>query len=399
MAIANIRKRKLRSWLTMIGILIGILTIVSLIALGEGLRIAIIGQFGGFAPDLISISTGAGGGPPGTGVTVPFTQDDVDRISSLKEIDTAAGRSIGFGKSEFNNRVTFMAATSIPDGDGRDLISYAMNMKAETGRMLRDGETGSVVVGHDFAGKDTFGKEIKIGSKIKVNDKEFYVVGILKKQGSFMIDGIVMMNDNDYDQTFNRNKKEYSFIGARYKSKMYSVEDASLAIEKLLRRQRNVKEGSEDFTVSTPQSTIDTLNSTLFAVQLFVYIIAGISIVVGGIGIMTTMYTTILERTREIGIMKAIGARNSTIFILFFIESGFIGLIGGLIGVILGVGVAYGLAAIGQAVIGEGLIQAKVSSWLIFGSLAFSFLLGSLFGTFPALQAAKMKPVDALSRI
>lgn len=383
----------------MIGILVGIMSIVALIGLGEGLRVTINNQFGSFAPDLISISIGGGMGPPGTGTVVPFEEKDVRNIESLKEIDRAAGRSIGFGKAEYNNKVAFGAAVSMPSGDDRDLVEYGVGIETKKGRMLKDSDRRKIVVGTDFAKESTFGKEIKLGVDVKINDVDFEVIGILEKKGSFMIDGIVLMNDDDFDEVLERDPGTYGIIAAQYKTETYSVEESQASVEKLLRKIRDVKEGEEDFTISTPQSAIDNLNSTLFAVQLFVYIIAGISIVVGGIGIMTTMYTTVVERTKEIGIMKAIGARNSMIFLLFFIESGFIGLAGGIAGVILGAGTAIGMSEVGKMMMGSDLIQAHITFSLIGGALIFSFLLGSIFGTFPALQAAKMNPVDALRHV
>ncbi len=383
----------------MIGIFIGIMSIVALIGLGEGLRVTINNQFGNFAPDLISISVGSGGGPPGTGDIVPFEKKDVRSIENLKEIDKAAGRSIAFGKSEYNNIVAFSGAVSMPNGEDRELVEYGMGFKTKKGRLLKDEDIRKIVVGSDFAKETTFDKKIVTGIDVKINDIEFEIIGILEKKGSFMIDGIVMMNDEDFDETFQREPGTYGIIAAQYKSETYTIEESQASTEKLVRKIRDVKVGEENFEVSTPQSTIDSLNSTLFAVQLFVYIIAGISIVVGGIGIMTTMYTTVVERTKEVGIMKAIGAKNNIIFTLFFIESGFIGLAGGIAGVTLGAGTAYGLAFIGKLALGSDLIQAHISLELIIGSLLFSFILGSLFGTFPAIQAAKMKPVDALRHV
>ena len=111
---------------------------------------------------------------------------------------------------------------------------------------------------------------------------------------------------------------------------------------------------------------------------------------------MNTMYTAVVERTKEIGIMKSIGAKNSTIFNIFFIESGLLGAVGGIIGVIMGVGAATGMAFIGKIALGSDLISANFSPALIIGALLFSFILGSFFGTLPAVQASKLNPVDAL---
>ena len=167
-------------------------------------------------------------------------------------------------------------------------------------------------------------------------------------------------------------------------------------LEKLLRKERDVDIGEEDFEVSSPQNILNALDSTLAGINIFVAVIAGISLLVGGIGIMNTMYTSVLERTKEVGIMKAIGAKNSTIFTLFFIESGFLGMVGGLIGVLIGLVLAYGGAFIGRLVLGVNLIQANVSLSLIIGTLVFSFVLGTLFGVMPAMKAAKLQPVDSL---
>jgi len=141
---------------------------------------------------------------------------------------------------------------------------------------------------------------------------------------------------------------------------------------------------------------LETLDSTLFAIYLFIIIIASISLIVGGIGITNTMYTAVLERTKEIGILKSIGARNSMIFQLFFIESGLLGMMGGIVGIILGLILAYGLAAVGRATLGVDLIQAHVSIFWIIFALMFSFIVGLGAGLVPAYQASKKHPVEAL---
>ena len=124
--------------------------------------------------------------------------------------------------------------------------------------------------------------------------------------------------------------------------------------------------------------------------------IAAISLLVGGIGIMNTMYTSVLERTREIGTMKAVGAKNSDILFLFLFESGLLGLVGGAIGVGIGLGLGKTAEYIATVQLGTNLLQASTDSWLIFGALLFSFIIGALSGVLPAMQASKLKPVDAL---
>ncbi len=395
-ALNNIKNRRLRSWLTMLGIFIGIAAVVSLIGLGEGLRHAITSQFGFLGTDIIAVTATGGFGPPGTGVIDPLTDKELDRIKSVSGIENVAGRIMEPGKLVFNRKATFGYAVSIPDGKGRELMEHLMNMEAQKGRLLKDGDKGLVLLGYMFGQDDNpFGKAIIPGSKVEILSKEFTVVGIMEKKGNFQVDGAVFMNEDDLRDLVDRQGDDYDIIAVQFNQDA-DVNKIKENIEKELRKVRDVKEGEEDFSVETPQSVLETVNSTLLAVQIFVYIIAGISLLVGGIGIMNTMYTAVVERTKEIGIMKSIGAKNNTIFSLFFIESGFLGSVGGLIGAILGFLGATGLAFIGKMVLGSDLISARISPFLFLGAIFFSFVIGSFFGTLPAIRASKLNPVDAL---
>ncbi len=397
LAFRNLRRRGLRSWLTMIGIFIGIAAVVSLIGLGEGLRAAITSQFGVFGTDKLAVQASGGFGPPGTGVINPLQKDYIDGIKKIPGVKSVAGRIIKTGKMEYNNRVGFGYAGSIPEEtEERKLVLETLDVKMASGRMLRPEETGKVVLGNDFS-KDNngFGKPIEIGKTVIIQEKKYEVIGIMEKKGSFLLDSVVLMNDKDIRDLFDIDNQELSAIAVQVENEK-NMDTVKAKVEDYLRRERDVKKGEEDFSVQTPQAALGQVNSTIFAVQLFVYIIAGISIIVGGIGIMNTMFTSVVERTAEIGIMKSLGAKNSTIFQLFFIESGFLGLVGGLIGVILGLFLAYGLASVGQSALGSDLISAKVSPILVISALIGSFLLGSFFGIIPAMRASKLHPVDAL---
>jgi putative ABC transport system permease protein len=384
-SVRNLRKRTLRSWLTMIGIIIGITAVVSLIGIGQGLEVAISSQFGSLGTDKLAVMASGGLGPPGTGVVNPLTKDNVKKIEQVTGVKNAVGRLVDSGKLEYNDRVVFGYVASMAEGEDRKLIEEALNLNADKGRLLRDGDSKKTVLGSNLGeGDTTFGKQIVVGSKVLIEDEEFKVIGFLEKQGNFLTDYIVLTEEDDLRKIA---------VQVYQNADMTAVKEE---IERLMRKERNVKKGEEDFIVQTPQAVLAQVNSTLFAVQLFVYIIAAISILVGGIGIMNTMFTSVLERTKEIGIMKSIGARNSTIFSLFFIESGLIGSIGGILGAIIGISVAMGLAFIGRAALGSDLIRAEISVWLVTGSVLGSFLLGSLFGVIPAINASKLNPVDAL---
>lgn len=393
MSLQSLKRRKVRSWLTMIGIFIGIAAVVSLISLGQGLQEVVIGQFSIAGADVINVqAAGTQMGSPGTGTIRPLSNKELSVIKRTSGVDYALGYNIGSGKVEFNNQLDFAYIGSF-SGDEHEF--EIINLKTEQGRLLKAVDRKKVIVGIDFTDENKFGKPVQIGSKLLINDEYYEVIGIKEKRGSFIIDSTITMPREDLVRILNLNEEEYSAINLKVQ-RGADINEVKKDVEKELRKIRDVKIGEEDFSVETSESILDNLKSTLFGVQLFVYIIAGISIVVGGIGIMNTMYTSVLERRKDIGIMKAIGAKNSTIFGLFFIEAGLLGTVGGIIGILLGTGLAKGLAYAGQIALGSDLINANISVWLMVGSLAFSFIIGTISGLLPAMQAAKMHPVRAL---
>jgi putative ABC transport system permease protein len=402
LAVRSLAKRRLRTYLTMIGIFIGIAAVVSLIGLGQGLRNAITSQFGFIGTDVLSVQAANinFAGAPGQGAPNPLKEELIDKIKKINNVDLAFGRYIGATTIEFKGKQKIEFVVSVPGNGDRKAFERMTNLKVQDGRLLTDQDTKGILLGDSYHKGTTFGatfdKPINAGDKVLLNGKQFTVVGILEKKGSFIFDDAIWMNgDVMISEGIKADDGTVNIIAVKVKD-VNKIDQTQQDIERLLRKERNVKEGEEDFTVQTPQKALETLNSALFAVQLFVTIIAVISLLVGGIGIMNTMYTAVLERTKEIGIMKSIGAKNSAIFTLFFLESGLLGMVGGLIGIILGLIFANGLAFIGSLALGSDLIKASVSLGLIFGALAFSFVMGTFFGVLPAYRASKLNPVDAL---
>ena len=395
-SLKNLSHRRLRSWLTMIGIFIGIAAVVSLIGLGEGLKLAINSQFGVSNVEVLTVQAGgiSTAGPPGTGVVNPLTDDDVVAIEGLSQIESAIPRHLETGRLEFNDRVVFGIAMSIPDKDDRRFAYEALDISAEEGRLLKDGDTSKVVLGYNFLDNSVgLDKPVRAGDTVIINDKSFEVVGITEKKGSFIFDNIVHMNEDVLKELFKRDES-VDVIVARVK-KGADMDDAKTAVENVLRKQRDVKIGEEDFSVQTPEAALSTLNDVLLGVQIFVAIIAGISVFVGALGIINTMFTAVLERRKIIGIMKAIGARNSDIFLLFFMESGMLGLMGGVIGIILGSVASYfGILGINKFV--GASTAPQINLILIISTLIGSFIIGSIAGIIPAMKAAHQNPVDAL---
>jgi putative ABC transport system permease protein len=395
LAYRNLKRKGIRSYLTLLGICIGILAVVSLITLGAGLKAAVGSQFGVASTELITVQAGGNNfGAPGSGAVTPLTTKDLDEIKKLSSVKEAVGRNIVAGKLEFNKKVIFGYASNIPDGSDRNFVYSQIDAKAVVGRLLKDGDTGKVVLGYNFyVDKVGLGKIVVPGNRVTVQGKDFEVVGILAKQGSFIYDNLVFMNANDMKSLFNYGDT-LSLIAVLPADKN-NIEKTKTDIESLLRRLRDVKVGEEDFTVSTPEASLAQVNSILNAIQIFVIIIASISIFVGAIGIINTMGTSVIERKKEIGIMKAIGAKNSQIFMQFFVESGFLGLIGGGIGAILGTALGYfGVIGINSFVGTD--MQPQINFLLIFFALLGSFAIGAAAGIFPAMRAAKQHPVEAL---
>ena len=396
LALKNLKHRGIRSWLTLLGIFIGVTAVVALIGLGSGLQAAVGAQFGISSTQVLTVQAGGVNafGAPGSGAVNKLTTDDVDAVERLSSVEMAIPRIITSGKMEFNDVVGFGMALSVPDGVERRFAYEVMDLEVETGRMLKDGDVNNVVLGYNYwKDGDIFGEPIVPGKTVLLMDERFKVVGILKKTGSFMIDGLVTVNEArlrdlmDYDD-------DVDIIAVKVRSED-DMDRAREDIEKLMRKRRDVDIGEEDFEVSTPEAMMETVNSVLGGVQAFIIIIASISILVGALGIVNTMTTSVLERRKEIGIMKAIGAKNSQVFMQFFFESGMLGLIGGLVGIVLGTLISVGgIVGINNFIGAE--LSPSIDFILIGGALVGSFVVGAVAGIAPAMQAAKQNPVEAL---
>ncbi|MFH1275919.1 MAG: ABC transporter permease [Candidatus Woesearchaeota archaeon] len=390
----EMRRRKTRSWLTLIGIFIGIAAIISLITLGQGMENAITRQFEMLGKDKIFISP-KGGTFGGMGSNVILTDKDLEIIRKADGVKRATGMGYANGGFEFNNlvRYNFVSGMSL-DPEERALIGEAQSYEIAEGRMLQKGDVNKIVLGYEYTQTALFEKRLYLGDKILVNGREFKIVGFLKKIGSPPDDKSGMIPIDTYAELFDA-KDELGFIIVQTQP----GEEVSMvgdAIKKDLRKYRDLDEGKEDFSVETPEQFAEAFASVLSIVQIVLVGIASISLLVGGIGIMNTMYTSVLQRTKEIGVLKALGARNSHIMYLFLVESGLYGLGGGLIGTVLGLGFAKFVEFIFIFAVGPAFLMIEVNWWLVSGTLFFSFVIGCLSGIAPARQASKMNPVDSL---
>ncbi len=394
LAFNNLRRRKLRSWLTMIGIFIGIAAVVALISLGQGLQGYIGDEFEKLGKDKIFIQPKSFG-PPGsaTSPSLRLTDKDLKVVQKTRGVEWAIGMLYKVGQIEFKKQseITYtigLAPEDIP------FMSEVQSFDIEDGRWLREGDTYKIVVGYLHAYGEIWDNPVRIGNTIKIEDENFKVVGIVQKIGNNYDDAQVYVPKEVLRELLDMGDEESSILAKTASN--YDPEDVGERIETKLRKSRDEKKGYETFNVQTSEQLLNTFQSIFAVIQAVLVGIAAISLLVGGIGIMNTMYTSVLERTKEIGTMKAIGARNSDILKIFLFESGLLGLVGGAIGVLIGVGLAKGTEYIAMAALGTLLLQAAFPAYLIFGALAFSFLIGTASGILPAMQAAKLKPADAL---
>jgi len=399
LAIDGIAHRRLRSWLTMIGIFIGIAAVVSLISLGQGLQKVIDEQFEMVGGDRIIIKPGGGGfmsNAPFVSakfISAKLDDSDLNVVKNVRGVDYAVGVIIAKGNVEFNGKRRFIPIFGAPtESKSLAYIKKIDFFKIEKGRYIKRGDRYKAQVGVS-TGLDMFDKDIDVGDKIKIEWHIFDVIGKNKKTGNPFHDLKVTIPIDTAKELFNKSN-EYSFISLKVE-RGFDVDEVAERIKERLRKHRNVKENEEDFSVETAENVVSAFKSVLDLVTFVLAGIAAISLIVGGIGIMTTMYTSVLERTKQIGIMKAVGARNSDIMLLFLIESGIIGMVGGIIGIVLGLI----LSKFAEYVVhyyGVDIFRIYISMEVVISVLLFSFIIGCLSGYFPARRASKMQPADAL---
>lgn len=376
--------------------MIGVTAVVALISLGTGLKLAVSSQFGVSSTEIITVqAAGTNYGPPGSGAVKSLNADDVEAIEKLSNVKLAVRRNIRTIKMEYKDVLIFAYTASMPNGEYRKFVEEEIDVEPILGRLLKDEDVGKIVVGYNFYAEDKGWGEKKLipGKSVLLQDENFEVIGVMEKKGSFILDNAIMMKDNDMKDLLDYGE-EVDLIAVQPVSKD-AMNRAKEDIEKLMRKRRDVDVGEEDFTVSTPEASLATVNSVLSGVQAFIVIIASISIFIGAIGIINTMTTSVLERKKEIGIMKAIGAKNSQIFLQFFVESGLLGLVGGIVGATLGT--IFGIIGVGALnnFLGAEL-QFQIDFWLISFALLGSFMIGAIAGIVPAMRAAKLNPVRAL---
>ncbi|MEM2917994.1 MAG: ABC transporter permease [Candidatus Altiarchaeota archaeon] len=394
----GIKRKGIRSYLTILGIIIGITAVVSLISLGQGMQKAINEQFEILGSDIIIVLPGAESYSGLSSITSieKLKKHDLELIKGINGVENAAGFFMRIAQVKFKGEVKYGSIVAFPTDDTQDILLKGTGIKIIEGQeKFKSTDKYKVAVGYLLGEEDGFfKKKVAIGDKIEINGREFDVVARVSQIGNPDDDSQMYIPIKTAEEIFNT-KEEYMVIYAKVKDG-YDVDKIAEKIKKEMRKDRNLKEGQENFSVQTFEKIRRSITSILDAVTWVIIGIAAISLIVGGVGIMNTMYTSVLERTQEIGVMKAIGAKNKDILLLFTIESGILGMIGGAIGCMIGITISKIVEIFAEQTLKGKLLEAYISLELIIGALAFSFFVGVISGILPAKQASELKPVDAL---
>lgn len=392
MSYRNIFRRKRRTALTVIGIFIGITAVVSLVSLGQGLEESIQEEFESIGANKVFINPGGSFQGGGAQAAVKLDEQDLVTVRSVKGVERAEGALFMNTGVSVGEQSKFLPIIGAPTGENRDLVMESWAMEIDKGRMIRETDTSNVVIGSRVADR-TFEDDLGVRSNININGEKHRVVGTLKPTGDPSIDTALILNLEHSRRLMDRDET-YDWIFGEVDDGLEASE-VTEDIERELRRQRGLEEGEETFTVSTQEDLVESFSGILDVVSGVVIGIASISLFVGAVGIMNTMYTSVDQRTREIGVMKAIGAQNEQIMLVFLLESGTIGLLGGLTGLAFGLGLSY-LASIGASQFASLTIRPYLGAELLLGSLLFSTVLGIISGVLPARRAAGLEPAEAL---
>ncbi|MFA7294524.1 MAG: ABC transporter permease, partial [Candidatus Omnitrophota bacterium] len=393
-AVSAMLSHRMRAFLSILGILIGVAAVIAMLAIGQGSKESIEKQLASLGSNLLMVRPGSvksGGVASQAGTTTRFTLQDVTAIKKLSDYVSRASPSVSgrgqivYGNTNWNTQV---------EGVGVDYAELRATVPT-IGRFFTEDEVrmrSKVVLLGNTVVKEVFGEDNPIGETIKINLINFKVIGILP------IKGAGGFRDQDDTVVIPITTAMYRVLGKEYIDSIYvEAKDASLIdaaqeeITKLIIKQHRLitKDQKDSFQIFNMSDIKKTLEATTQTMSLLLGAIAAISLLVGGIGIMNIMLVSVTERTREIGLRKAIGANNKDIMTQFLIEAVLMSLIGGLAGVIFGSG-----SAVIITMVAKWSVRISLSSIIL--STVFSLIIGVVFGLWPARQASRLNPIEAL---
>jgi putative ABC transport system permease protein len=390
-AFRSITANKLRSGLTILGIVIGITAVIAMISIGEGAKKQLAQSIENLGSNQLNvlpgfIQPGRGIVSAGRGTAQSLKMRDVyviKKIEGVKAVSPEISRRFQVVSSSGKNTNVLVIGVT-PE------YLLVRNSKVEKGYFFKENDLNRVAVLGPTVVEDLFGEEDPIGKTIRINKVNFKVIGVLEAKGSV---GFINADEVVLIPLLVMQKL---LVGSEYLSLIAVQAESSELVDKVkdditnaLLKEHKVSPENQDFSVIAAQQFLNTFNALINTMTIFLASIAAISLVVGGIGIMNMMLTSVTERTKEIGLRKAIGAKKKEILMQFLIESVILTLIGGIFGIILGSLISIGVSKFAN-------ITSEVSLYSIFLSLTFSSLVGIIFGYWPAKRAADLDPIVAL---
>ncbi|GMQ95389.1 MAG: ABC transporter permease [Patescibacteria group bacterium] len=391
LTLKGIRYRPIRSWLTVLGIVIGIMLVVIILALGSGIQNAVSKTLQSFGSDLIMIFPGKETNPlVGFLGGQKFKEKDLMDLEKIDGVKFVVPMEVAILNSEYRGEKKSILIHAAPWSGMKETYEESQGIKLEKGKWPQDDQAKEVVLGYKTV-NDLFKNKMRLGDEIIIKSKRMKVVGVVSEVGE-------QMSDNTLYISLAIFRDMVGLRGVAGSALVKAMPDSNInLVAKQIRFQLSKQEVVRDFSVLTPEKSERLIGNVLSIIELVLVTIALISLVVGAVGVMNTMYTSVLERTKQIGIMKAIGASNDAILSLFLIESGMIGLVGGVLGVILGILSAYFIGVIAAGFGVNGLFSfASLDFFGIFVVLLITFIIGVVSGVLPAKQASHMEPAEAL---
>jgi putative ABC transport system permease protein len=373
--------------LTVLGIVIGIAAIISLVSVGEGMRKMVTEQLSQFGANRIIISPTMrfGFGLSGSGESL--SDKDLQDIKRVRGVDIVVPIYYMSMPVQFKSETETVAVAGVAIKDAQTFFSDLQAFKIESGRFFRSGDSDVAIIGYSVA-NNAFSEDVNLRDRLVIKGASIEVLGTLKQMGNQQDDNMIVMPiDTLQEITGEQDKITMIFVKVRDGE---SVVDTAKSIQKLLDNAY----GEKSFGVMSTQQITEQVGSIIGIISITLGGIAAISLLVAGIGIANTMLMSIMERTREIGIMKAIGATNSNVMEIFLIESATIGIIGGLVGCAVGIIMSNVISEVSNFMGFQ--IRTSVSAELLLLGLGFSVVVGVVSGIFPARHAAKLNPIEAL---
>ncbi|MEM3364425.1 MAG: ABC transporter permease [Candidatus Micrarchaeia archaeon] len=393
-ALHNLRYRQLRTWLTVLGIVVGIATIIILISLAAGLKANVEKQLSSFDTRVIVIFPSSFGGMPtgsgGIGSLIPtmgkLYDKDYQRIKGIPGVSKIAKGITNRAPVKYRDKII----TTTVSGVQPDVVTEVSTISIKEGRFLQSSDRGVAVLGHNIA-HDTFDKKIEVGSIIEIAGRKYQVIGIMDKSAGTMVnfDNVVFVQFDEGRQLFSDLllPNEISIIQVLV-ADGFDVQEVRENIEDALLSSHRVTKDEKDFTVLDAKAVGKQIDDIIGILTIFLGAVAAIALAVGSIGVSNTMFMAVMERTHEIGVLKAIGATKRDILLTFMIEAGIIGLVGGFIGVLVGTLFSISLIYLG--------IKTVVTIELVIGSAVFAFIIGMVAGIIPAKNASEIPAIEAL---